>query len=393
MQSVVVKVFYEREGTERPEVRRFPGPNDSAPTYAFVHDKVKEVFKKLEAGTFNMYWKDGEGDFVTCSSEQEMQEALCSVKESVLRIYIRDASPVVSEDDEWDFDPRMQGWGRGWGRMGGMRGAGAMPMRGMPPHPHFHRWMKRMKRWNKKNKCHESRAEGEVTPGEEFETNTADKGAQAENTKDAPDNTEGRGDGNDTEMKADDQSGTQKCGRGKKGRGKCHKHDKHHAEDSQTKDDDTSGSSDEDMPPPSFGHPGMFAGGPMQFWGMMGMHPHAWGEGCWNRRGGWRRGGRGGCKRSWECLNEMEPRDMGFAGWEDGRGDPREGCRGRFRGHPRGEGHGHGHGHGHAQDHRRRCRRQNEADEPMEACIEEMRNVKATDDVITLGDENEAPKM
>ncbi|XP_067666074.1 uncharacterized protein [Haliotis asinina] len=385
METVVVKVFYECEGRERPEIRRFPGPNDSAPTYAFVHDKVTQAFKQLEAGTFNMYWKDGEGDFVTCSSEQEMKEALCSVKDSVLRIYIRDVSPVLSEDDERDFDPRMQGWGRGWGWMGGMRGGGAMPMRGMhpPPPPHVHRWMKRMKRWNKKNKCHEAKAEGEVTPGEEFDINTADDDQAG---KHEPHRTEGRGGGNDTEMKPDGQNGTQRCGR-EKGRGKHHKHDKHHVEDSQTKDDETSGSSEEDMPPPFYDHPGMLAGGPMPFWGMMGMHPDAWGGGCWNRGGGWRRGGRGGCKRSWEWSNGTGPWDMGFVGWEDGRCDPREGCRGRFRSHPRGEGHGHAH------SPRRRCRRQNEADEPMEACIEEMRNVKATDDVNIMGNENEAHKM
>ncbi|XP_071098081.1 uncharacterized protein [Haliotis cracherodii] len=389
MQSVVVKVFYEREGRGRPEVRRFPGPKDAAPTYTFVHDKVTQVFKQLEAGTFNMYWKDGEGDFVTCSTEQEMDEALSSIKDSVLRIYIRDVSPAVSEEDEWDFDPRMQGWGRGWDRMGGMRGAGRMPMEGMAP-PHFLRWMKRMKRWKKKNQCHESRTEGEATPGEESD-NTADNDAQAKTTEDAPEVREGTADGNDTEMKTDGQRGARKCGRGKKGRRKCHNHDQHHVEDPQTKEDGIFGSSDEDMPPPFLGHPGMFAGGPMQFWGMMGTHPYAWGEGCWNRRGWGRRGGRcgrGGCKRRGEHFSEMEPwNDMGFSGWEDGRGDPREGGRGRFRGHPRGE------GHCQAQCPRRRCRRHNEADEPMEACIEEMRNIKATDDVITLDDEDEAPKI
>ncbi|XP_046584334.1 uncharacterized protein LOC124291392 [Haliotis rubra] len=90
MQSLVIKMIYERQGSETTEVRRFTVPSDTAQSYTFINEKVMQVFPHLEADTFKLCWTDADGDLVTFSSQEELEDALSSARDSVMKIVVRE---------------------------------------------------------------------------------------------------------------------------------------------------------------------------------------------------------------------------------------------------------------------------------------------------------------
>ncbi|XP_046377214.2 uncharacterized protein LOC124149577 [Haliotis rufescens] len=90
MQSLVIKMIYERQGNATPEIRRFPVPDNAALSYTFINEKVMQVFPHLDADTFTLGWTDEDGDSITFSSEEELKEALSSANDSVMKIVVRE---------------------------------------------------------------------------------------------------------------------------------------------------------------------------------------------------------------------------------------------------------------------------------------------------------------
>ncbi|KAJ1128282.1 hypothetical protein NDU88_006661 [Pleurodeles waltl] len=88
---VTVKAYLlGREEVHR-ETRRFQlqDPEGIAISYQDLHNKVAEVFQGLRASTFQMYYKDGDGDLIAFSSDEELQMAEYYTKD-VFCVYIKE---------------------------------------------------------------------------------------------------------------------------------------------------------------------------------------------------------------------------------------------------------------------------------------------------------------
>ncbi|XP_053151682.1 sequestosome-1 [Hemicordylus capensis] len=89
-----------KEETTR-EIRRFA--LDSPARYQPIRDKVAELFQGLlrnsaaATGAFQMYYKDGDGDMVAFSSDDELKLALPCVKDGIFRIYIKEKKELKRE--------------------------------------------------------------------------------------------------------------------------------------------------------------------------------------------------------------------------------------------------------------------------------------------------------
>lgn len=87
--TIIVKVIYDDE------TRRFSMRMEGL-TYTSLHNRVAELFG-LEGRRFKLQYKDDEGDLITMSSDEEMEEAVAfaiSVTPSVLRISVKKPSKV-----------------------------------------------------------------------------------------------------------------------------------------------------------------------------------------------------------------------------------------------------------------------------------------------------------
>uniref|UniRef100_A0A8D0H6R0 Sequestosome 1 n=1 Tax=Sphenodon punctatus TaxID=8508 RepID=A0A8D0H6R0_SPHPU len=89
-----------KEETVR-EIRRFP--LEPPACYQPIRDKVRELFQGLlraaagPGGTFQMYYKDEDGDMVAFSSNEELNFALPYVKDGIFRIYIKEKKECKRE--------------------------------------------------------------------------------------------------------------------------------------------------------------------------------------------------------------------------------------------------------------------------------------------------------
>ncbi|XP_041358090.1 sequestosome-1-like [Gigantopelta aegis] len=85
--SLTIKAYLQKDDDPSSEIRRFGVPPD-VPDYHLLRQKLAEVFPSLKHGFFSVHWKDPEGDNIILSSDQELAEAITSVRDSILKIYI-----------------------------------------------------------------------------------------------------------------------------------------------------------------------------------------------------------------------------------------------------------------------------------------------------------------
>eukprot|EP00731_Ephydatia_muelleri_P030598 Em0022g112a len=91
--SVRVKAFLYKEWEGKPvEIRRFPVDQDVSTSYAYLLQKIAQVFPSVKADKVAVAWVDGDGDRITISSDAELLEAMDQFDGSVFRIQIRDTS-------------------------------------------------------------------------------------------------------------------------------------------------------------------------------------------------------------------------------------------------------------------------------------------------------------
>ncbi|KAM4678500.1 sequestosome-1 isoform 2-T2 [Discoglossus pictus] len=95
--SVTVKAYLLGKEECHKEIRRFPldlgkgktGPATSLSCEVLLR-KVTEVFQGLRAGSFQMFYRDEEGDLVAFSTDEELKMAVDMLSEDVFRIYIKE---------------------------------------------------------------------------------------------------------------------------------------------------------------------------------------------------------------------------------------------------------------------------------------------------------------
>ncbi|CAG0893518.1 unnamed protein product [Darwinula stevensoni] len=102
--SLGVKAFLKRSG-ETTEVRRFTVDQDVAANYVYLQGKVRAVFPCLQRSDFTVTWIDKEGDDITISCDEELQEAIMETMNvggsEFFKLNVHaDAKPTQTKDGE-----------------------------------------------------------------------------------------------------------------------------------------------------------------------------------------------------------------------------------------------------------------------------------------------------
>ncbi|XP_007906323.1 sequestosome-1 isoform X2 [Callorhinchus milii] len=90
MKAFNVKAYLLGKEDINREIRRFAVDQTVSTSFSFLHEKVARVFQSLRSDTFQMYYKDEEGDMIAFSSDDELMMALSFLQEDTFRIYIKD---------------------------------------------------------------------------------------------------------------------------------------------------------------------------------------------------------------------------------------------------------------------------------------------------------------
>lgn len=88
--SMTVKAYLLGKEDIHKEIRRFTVDQDVASSFEYLSRKVADVFQSLRNATFQMYYKDEDGDMIAFSSDEELIMGLTSVKDATLRIFIKE---------------------------------------------------------------------------------------------------------------------------------------------------------------------------------------------------------------------------------------------------------------------------------------------------------------
>ncbi|KAL1458458.1 hypothetical protein WDU94_008610 [Cyamophila willieti] len=99
--EVSFKAYLNKNGGDgKVEVRRFSLDPDVATSFIYLKEKLRAIFPPVSLSqSFDIYWKDGDGDQVTIASDDELTIALTeSRNEDVMKLYITNASAPASEN-------------------------------------------------------------------------------------------------------------------------------------------------------------------------------------------------------------------------------------------------------------------------------------------------------
>lgn len=87
--SVTIKAYLKLGSNANAEIRRFFVDQDVCSNFDYINKKLMQVFPSLANQSFDLAWKDSEGDLIAFSSDEELLVALGQLKEDVFRIYIQ----------------------------------------------------------------------------------------------------------------------------------------------------------------------------------------------------------------------------------------------------------------------------------------------------------------
>ncbi|KAL5019792.1 hypothetical protein ScPMuIL_002684 [Solemya velum] len=126
--AYVVKAFLVREdGKLTEEIRRFTVDLTALVSYQDLYQKVAEKFQCLNDKKFLLQWKDTEGDVVTFTTDEELKDALSSMVDNTMKIYVKEINVEVemnktktekkekkekSQSDEFNPPPQLRRWMR-----------------------------------------------------------------------------------------------------------------------------------------------------------------------------------------------------------------------------------------------------------------------------------------
>uniref|UniRef100_W5KW74 Protein ref(2)P n=1 Tax=Astyanax mexicanus TaxID=7994 RepID=W5KW74_ASTMX len=129
--SMTVKAYLLGKEDSHREIRRFAVDQDVSTSFEYLSRKVVDVFTNLRNATFQMYYKDEDGDMIAFSTDDELMMGLTLVKEDTFRLFIKE-----KKEHKRDFSPH--GFpGFSFGHHGGPHGPppnGPPPHMGPPPH-------------------------------------------------------------------------------------------------------------------------------------------------------------------------------------------------------------------------------------------------------------------
>ncbi|XP_038142580.1 sequestosome-1 isoform X2 [Cyprinodon tularosa] len=88
--SVTVKAYLLGKDEQVKEIRRFAVDHEVSCSFEYLSKKVSAVFSNLSSSTFNLFYKDEDGDLVAFSSDDELMMGLTFVKDATFRLYIKE---------------------------------------------------------------------------------------------------------------------------------------------------------------------------------------------------------------------------------------------------------------------------------------------------------------
>ncbi|XP_023815306.1 sequestosome-1 isoform X1 [Oryzias latipes] len=88
--SVTVKAYLLGKDEHVKEIRRFAVDQDVSCNFEYLSKKTAAVFSNLMNSSFNLFYKDEDGDLVAFSSDDELMMGLGCVKDSTFRLYIKE---------------------------------------------------------------------------------------------------------------------------------------------------------------------------------------------------------------------------------------------------------------------------------------------------------------
>ncbi|XP_026199156.1 sequestosome-1 [Anabas testudineus] len=88
--SVTVKAYLLGKDEAVKEIRRFAVDQDVSCSFEYLSKKTASVFNSLNNSSFNMYYRDEDGDLVAFSSDDELMMGLACVKDNTFRLFIKE---------------------------------------------------------------------------------------------------------------------------------------------------------------------------------------------------------------------------------------------------------------------------------------------------------------
>ncbi|XP_059846678.1 sequestosome-1 [Hypanus sabinus] len=98
--ALTVKAYLLGKEENNREIRRFAVDHGVSASFAHLYHKVGSVFQTLRSDTFQMYYKDEEGDMIAFSSDEELSMALSYLQDTIFRIYIKEKKEYKHGQDK-----------------------------------------------------------------------------------------------------------------------------------------------------------------------------------------------------------------------------------------------------------------------------------------------------
>lgn len=107
--TLVVKAALYRDWEHKPlEIRRFSVDQDVATSYAYLQQKLVQIFPLAEADGITVAWIDADGDRIVISSDEELTDAVDQLEGSVFKIHVKTTAGSTEA-------PKECAWGGPWG--------------------------------------------------------------------------------------------------------------------------------------------------------------------------------------------------------------------------------------------------------------------------------------
>ncbi|XP_008302053.1 sequestosome-1 isoform X2 [Stegastes partitus] len=88
--SVTVKAYLLGKEESVKEIRRFAVDQDVSCSFEYLSKKTASVFSNLKSASFNLFYRDEDGDLVAFSSDDELMMGLGCMKDATFRLFIKE---------------------------------------------------------------------------------------------------------------------------------------------------------------------------------------------------------------------------------------------------------------------------------------------------------------
>lgn len=91
---------YLNPDTNQQEIRRFAIDEGVSANFAYLRQKIEQVFPSVRGKVFKLFWKDADNEMITFSSDEELVEALGSISGDVFRVFVKGGDTVAGNVED-----------------------------------------------------------------------------------------------------------------------------------------------------------------------------------------------------------------------------------------------------------------------------------------------------